>query len=119
MQDVAHPDELGQGLSSHLAHDLPTVDLDGHLAHAEIAGDLLVHPPKDHERHDLALARRERGKALPQVIQDGALPDVLLDWPNDVGVSPTGDLWVVDTFNQRLRVAPALATSRAAPTTSN
>ena len=47
-EQVAHPHELGQGLRPHLAHDLPTVDLDGHLAHAELAGDLLVHPPKDH-----------------------------------------------------------------------
>jgi CheY-like chemotaxis protein len=64
-QEVAHPHEPGQGFRSHLAHDLPAVNLDGHLAHAQIARDLLVHAPGDHERHDLPLARRELGDPLP------------------------------------------------------
>jgi sugar lactone lactonase YvrE len=49
---------------------------------------------------------------------DGPIDQVLLDWPNDVGVSPSGDLWIVDTFNQRLRVAPGLALPPAPPVTS-
>jgi DNA-binding beta-propeller fold protein YncE len=40
---------------------------------------------------------------------DGAIEDALLNFPNDVAVSPSGDLYVVDTFNDRLRVAPGLA----------
>lgn len=40
---------------------------------------------------------------------DGPIEDALLDWPNDVAVSPAGDVYIVDTFNQRLRIAPGLA----------
>jgi trimeric autotransporter adhesin len=59
------------------------------------------------------------GEPTVHGFQDGALPDVLLSWPNDVGVSPTGDLWIVDTFNQRLRVAPGLAALPLPPGSSN
>jgi hypothetical protein len=35
---------------------------------------------------------------------DGVLPeDSLLNWPNDVAVSAGGDLFVVDTFSDRVR----------------
>jgi len=101
MQDVAHPHELGQGLRSHLAHDLSTVDLDGHLAHAELAGDLLVHAPEDHQRHDLAFARREGGKALPQVLQDGGLP-ALRTVALDAGVDRIEQLLVAKRLGEEL-----------------
>ncbi len=37
---------------------------------------------------------------------DGPIEDALLDFPNDVAIHPTGDAYIVDTFNQRLRLAP-------------
>src|SRR5690349_2414165 len=38
---------------------MAAVDLHGDLAHADLAGYLLVHQTSGDERHDLALARRE------------------------------------------------------------
>jgi DNA-binding beta-propeller fold protein YncE len=41
---------------------------------------------------------------VPDYDGDGVPPeDSLLNWPNDVAFSPEGDLYVVDTFNDRVR----------------
>ncbi|MEQ1504306.1 MAG: hypothetical protein ABMB14_18845 [Myxococcota bacterium] len=41
---------------------------------------------------------------------DGGPPlEARFNWPNDVLVTPTGDVYVVDTFDDRVRVIPGLA----------
>jgi hypothetical protein len=43
-QAFGHPDELRDGHSPHLAHDLTAVRLNGDFAGAQFGGDLLVEP---------------------------------------------------------------------------
>src|SRR5258708_1924337 len=62
-QHIAHADKRRERPGAHLAHDLSAVDLDRGLGHAELAADALVRMSLDDQRHDLALAVCERGKA--------------------------------------------------------
>src|SRR5262249_52020137 len=52
-QPIRHPDQLGHRARAHLLHYLPTVDLDGDLADAELVCDLLVEKPRDDPTHHL------------------------------------------------------------------
>ena len=45
-------------------HDVGAMEFDGRLADLEVARDLFVEPPSDHERHDVPFARREPRVAL-------------------------------------------------------
>ena len=63
---VGEADELRDAAGLHFPHDLAAMHLDGHLADPELAGDLLVEPPGDDQRHHLALARGQRLEAGAQ-----------------------------------------------------
>ena len=54
-----HRHQVGKRVGLHLAHHLTSVRLDGDLADAELAADLLVQQTGDDQRHHLAFARRE------------------------------------------------------------
>ena len=60
LQLVGHARQVRQGRCPHLAHYLATMNLYRDFAYAEVGCDLLVLPPAHHERHDLALPRRQR-----------------------------------------------------------
>src|SRR5229473_2383204 len=59
LQLVGHARQVRQGRCPHLAHYLATMNLYRDFAYAEVGCDLLVQPPGRHERHDLALPRRQ------------------------------------------------------------
>jgi hypothetical protein len=50
-----------------LPHGLPTMHLNGDLAHPELGGNLLVHLTRHHQDHDLTLALGEGIKSRAQV----------------------------------------------------
>jgi hypothetical protein len=54
-----HPDQVGEGISVHLAHHLTTVRLDGDLADSQVAADLFVQSAGYDARHYLSLATAE------------------------------------------------------------
>ncbi|CAM2139313.1 hypothetical protein PT2222_110173 [Paraburkholderia tropica] len=54
------PNQFGQRSDFHLLHDARPVDLDRFLRRTEFVGHQFVRPPGNHERHDLALTRRQR-----------------------------------------------------------
>src|ERR1700688_1169892 len=60
LQLVGHARQVRQGRCPHLTHYLATMNFYRDFAYAEIGCDLLVQPPGHHERHDLALPRRQR-----------------------------------------------------------
>src|SRR6266850_5397763 len=60
LQLVGHARQVRQGRCPHLAHYLATMNFYRDFAYAEIVCYLLVQPPGHHERHDLALPRRQR-----------------------------------------------------------
>src|SRR5208283_3676193 len=55
-EPVSHAHQLGNRFRPHLAHHLPPVDLYGDDAQPELGRDLLVHPSRHDELHDLPLA---------------------------------------------------------------
>src|SRR5580765_7493781 len=59
LQLVGHARQVRQGRCPHLAHYLATMNLYRDFAYAEVGCDLLVQTPGHHERHDLALPRRQ------------------------------------------------------------
>jgi hypothetical protein len=63
-QPVCHAHKFRQRAGAHLAHDLPAVNLHGHLAEVKLGGDLLIRGLDDDEAHDLPFARGESGVAL-------------------------------------------------------
>ena len=67
----------GSDAGLHLPHHLAAMRLDGDLADAELAADLLVQEAGHDQDHHLALAWRQRPVALVQLHQPGlALQDV-------------------------------------------
>src|ERR1700740_1732239 len=59
LQLVGHARQVRQGRCPHLAHDLAAMYFYRDFAYAEVGCDLLVQLPVHHERHDLALPRRQ------------------------------------------------------------
>src|SRR4029077_19240274 len=60
LQLVGHARQLGQGRRPDPTHDLATINCYRTVTCAEVGCDLLVQPPRHHERHHLALPRRHR-----------------------------------------------------------
>src|SRR5215207_4704302 len=71
-QLLGHSDEIGQGVCSHLLHDLPAVLLDRDLAVAELHRDLLVEQAPNHQPHHCSLLGRELVETGAQVGKFGA-----------------------------------------------
>src|ERR1700757_4072300 len=67
LQLVGHARQVGQGRCPHLAHDLATMNFYRDFTHSEVGCDLLVLPPPPHERHALALPRRQGFKTSCQL----------------------------------------------------
>src|ERR1700688_4726781 len=61
-----HSDQFSQGLSLHLTHDMPALDLHSDFARSQFISYLLIQPARNHQAHDLALACRQRFVALSQ-----------------------------------------------------
>jgi hypothetical protein len=55
---VRHSHELRERSGLHFPHDVRAMDLIRNLANAKMRRGLLVEPATDHERQNLALARR-------------------------------------------------------------
>jgi len=64
LQHIRHADQFGERSRSHLAHRRTAVNLERHLAQAQLSGDLLVHSTRGHQSHYLALARRQGRVAI-------------------------------------------------------
>ena len=71
---VGHPHQIDERPRAHLAHDLAAVDFYCHLAHLEIASNLLGHTSADDERQNLTLARRQQIEAFLQFCNQADLP---------------------------------------------
>ena len=64
-----HPHKVRKRVCPHLAHHLTSVRLDGDLADAKFAADLLVQQTGDDQRHHFMFTRRERREAAPQLLR--------------------------------------------------
>src|SRR5437867_3675988 len=69
-----HPDQPRDRGGLHLLHDVPAVELDRPLGRLQLARDLLVQAPCDHESHDLPLACGEPRVALTQPVNFAPYP---------------------------------------------
>src|SRR5882757_4208378 len=56
-QRFGHSHQIGQRPRLHFSHRMPAMDLHRDFAHAQFAGDLLVHEALRYERHHFPLAR--------------------------------------------------------------
>src|SRR3954471_6171362 len=65
IEPTCHVQEIGEGAGVHLSHHASTMRLDGDLADVELAADLLVEEPRNHELHDFPLATGERCISRP------------------------------------------------------
>src|SRR5450432_4644049 len=68
-----HLDEVGQRARLHLRHHSASMHLHGEFGNAEFGAHLLVHPPRHHERHDVALAGRQRGLTRAKIAKPRVL----------------------------------------------
>src|ERR1700752_1545297 len=67
LQFLCHSDELRERLSFHFPHHMPAMDLDGDFTGSKFESYLFVEHTRNHQAHDLALARCQRLVALSQL----------------------------------------------------
>jgi hypothetical protein len=84
LETLSHADEIGDGLSGHLAHHVAAVHFHCDFAGAEVFRDLLVEAARYDTRHDLAFAPSERRKPFAHLRQDvfpGASLAIVIERP--------------------------------------
>src|SRR5262249_27338376 len=101
LQSLCDSHQIGERCSSHLLHDISTMNLERDLTDAELCGSLLVQESTDDQRKNLPFAGREPGEALRQRAELSALPACFLI-QSDSSVDRSEQLRFTEGFGQEI-----------------